>query len=97
MLAETGQQIELEIEPAWQEIRGGRLSNIPAQDIEAAFLGVFDGIVPESTRFLDGETIGALFDRVLPAVARLARGHLVGHRAAGAAWRRESRDSVACA
>lgn len=71
VLAETGQQIELDIEPALQEIRGGKLSNIPPQDIEAAFLGAFDGIVPESTRFLDGETIGELFDRVLPAVSAL--------------------------
>jgi len=71
VLAETGQQVELEIEPAWQEIRGGKLRQIPLQDLEAAFLGVFDGIVPESTRFLDGETIGELFDRVLPALAAL--------------------------
>ncbi|MGF6774608.1 broad specificity phosphatase PhoE [Paraburkholderia sp. GAS199] len=71
VLAETHQHVELEIESAWQEIRGGRLSQIPPQDIEAAFLGVFDGIVPESTRFLDGETIGSLFDRVLPALAAL--------------------------
>jgi broad specificity phosphatase PhoE len=71
VLAETGQQIELEIEPAWQEIRGGKLADIPPADIEAAFLSVFDGIVPEDTRFLGGETIGALFDRVLPRVAAL--------------------------
>ncbi|MFM0420387.1 histidine phosphatase family protein [Paraburkholderia aromaticivorans] len=71
VLAETAQQIELEIEPAWEEIRGGKLGNIPLHDMEAAFLGVFDGIAPESTRFLDGETIGELFDRVLPALAAL--------------------------
>jgi broad specificity phosphatase PhoE len=71
VLAETHQHIDLEIEPAWQEIRGGRLSDIPAADIEAAFLSVFDGVVPESTRFLGGETIGELFDRVLPTLATL--------------------------
>jgi broad specificity phosphatase PhoE len=71
VLAETRQQIELEVDPALQEIRGGKLSNIPPADIEAAFLGVFDGIVPETTRFLDGETIASLFDRVLPAVVAL--------------------------
>lgn len=71
VLAETGQHIELEIEPALQEIRGGKLGTIPSADVEASFLSVFDGVVPESTRFLDGETIGALFDRVLPAVAAL--------------------------
>lgn len=71
VLAETGQQIELEIDPALQEIRGGRLGSIPAADLEAAFLSAFDGIVAQSTRFLGGETIGELFDRVLPAVAAL--------------------------
>jgi probable phosphoglycerate mutase len=71
VLSETGQHIELEIEPAFEEIRGGKLGGIAPQDVEAAFLGVFDGIVPETTRFLGGETIGALFDRVLPAVAAL--------------------------
>lgn len=71
VLAETHQHIDLEVEPALQEIRGGKLSDIPATDIEAAFLSVFDGVVPESTRFLGGETIGELFDRVLPAVAAL--------------------------
>ncbi|MBV8628116.1 MAG: histidine phosphatase family protein, partial [Paraburkholderia sp.] len=71
VLAETGQHIELEIEPAWQEIRGGKLGSIPAKDLEAAFLGAFDGIVPEETRFIGGETIGELFDRVLPALAAL--------------------------
>jgi broad specificity phosphatase PhoE len=71
VLAETHQHIELEIDPALQEIRGGKLGSIPAADIEAAFLTVFDGVVPESTRFLGGETIGELFDRVLPAIAAL--------------------------
>jgi hypothetical protein len=61
----------------------------------AAFLSVFDGVVPESTRFLGGETIGELFDRVLPAVATLRDDDLVGHRAARAARRRQSRHPVA--
>jgi probable phosphoglycerate mutase len=39
--------------------------------MEHAFLRVFDGIVPETTRFLGGETIGELLDRVLPALAAL--------------------------
>ncbi|HVE09166.1 MAG TPA: histidine phosphatase family protein [Paraburkholderia sp.] len=71
VLAETGQQIDVEIEPAWREIRGGKLGSIPDTDIEAAFLGVFDGIVPEDVRFLGGETIGELFDRTLPALDAL--------------------------
>ncbi|SIT37611.1 Phosphoglycerate mutase [Paraburkholderia piptadeniae] len=65
------QDQQMEIEPAWEEIRSGKPGSIPAADLEAAFLGVFDGIVAEDTRFLGGETIGELFDRVLPAVAAL--------------------------
>jgi len=71
VLAETGQPVDVEIEPAWEEIRSGKLNNIPPADFEAAFLGAFDGIVPEQTQFIGGETIGQLFDRVLPAVAAL--------------------------
>ncbi|CAG9237646.1 Alpha-ribazole-5'-phosphate phosphatase [Paraburkholderia tropica] len=71
VLDATGQAIALEEEPAWQEIRGGRLADIPPADIENAFLRAFDGVVPEETRFLGGESIGELLDRVLPAVAEL--------------------------
>jgi broad specificity phosphatase PhoE len=71
VLAETGQTIEPETWPEWQEIRGGKLKDLSAADVERAFLSVFDGIVPEETRFLGGETIGDLLDRALPAVKRL--------------------------
>lgn len=71
VLDATGQQISLEEQPAWQEIRGGRLADIAPADIENAFLRAFDGVVPEATRFLGGESIGELLDRVLPAVAEL--------------------------
>jgi probable phosphoglycerate mutase len=71
VLAETGQEIEIEIWPEWQEIRGGRLAGVPPDEVESAFLSVFDGAVAETTRFLGGETIGELLDRVLPAVAKL--------------------------
>jgi probable phosphoglycerate mutase len=71
VLAQTGQSVGIEIWPEWQEIRGGRLGALPAVDVERSFLSVFDGIVPEETRFLGGETIGELLDRVLPPLARL--------------------------
>jgi broad specificity phosphatase PhoE len=71
VLAETGQQIELEVQPAWEEIHGGRLAEIPPDEVENAFLRVFEGVVPEATRFLGGETVGELLDRVLPEVAKL--------------------------
>jgi probable phosphoglycerate mutase len=71
VLEQTGQTIDIEIEPAWREIRGSKPGSIPDTDIEAAFLGAFDGIVPLDTRFLGGETIGALFDRTLPPLDAL--------------------------
>ncbi|KQR85957.1 fructose-2,6-bisphosphatase [Burkholderia sp. Leaf177] len=71
VLAETAQEIEIDVWPEWEEIRGGRLSNLPPEDFERAFLSVFDGIVPETTAFLGGETIGELMDRVVPPLQRL--------------------------
>jgi probable phosphoglycerate mutase len=71
VLAETGQQIEIEVWPELEEIRGGRLSAIPDETLRDAFVGAFEGMVAEDRRFLGGETIGQLLDRVLPAIARL--------------------------
>lgn len=71
VLVTTGQHLDIEVWPEWQEIRAGRLADLPPDEIEAAFLGAFDGVVPESTRFLGGETIGELLDRVLPPLVRL--------------------------
>ncbi len=71
VLEQTGQAIDIDIWPEWQEIRGGRLGGLPAADVERSFLSVFDGIVAEDTRFLGGETIGELLDRVIPPFQRL--------------------------
>lgn len=71
VLAAIEQHIELEVWPEWQEIRAGRLADLPPDRIEAAFLGAFDGVVAETTHFLGGETIGQLLDRTLPPLARL--------------------------
>ncbi|WP_186247497.1 histidine phosphatase family protein [Burkholderia gladioli] len=71
VLAETGQAIDVEVEPAWREIRGGHLADLPPEDVEAAFIGAFHGSVPEHVPFLGGETIGELIDRVLPPLAAL--------------------------
>ena len=59
---------------AWAELReiaGDRFSAIPPEDLEREFVGALHGIVPNEKRFLGGETIGELFERVLPAVDRL--------------------------
>ena len=57
--------------PELAEIRGGRLSDIPPDALEREFVHAFRGVIPNDTRFLRGESIGDLFDRVLPALERL--------------------------
>jgi probable phosphoglycerate mutase len=61
----------LEHWPDLQEIRGGRLSAIRDDELRDSFIAAFEGPVPREKRFLGGETIGELIDRVLPAVQRL--------------------------
>lgn len=50
-----------------QEIRPGRLSEIPRDRLAEAFLGAFAHANVEHHRFLGGESVGELLDRVLPA------------------------------
>ena len=57
--------------PELREIESGRLGEIPEDQLEAAFVETWRGVVPEETRFLGGETIAELLDRVLPAVDRI--------------------------
>ena len=62
---------EPEAWPELREIESGRLGEIPEDELEAAFVSAWRDVVPEDTRFLGGETIRSLLDRVLPAVDRL--------------------------
>jgi probable phosphoglycerate mutase len=71
VLDATGQAIAPEVWPELEEIRGGRLSAIPPDELERAFTGAFEGLVAAEQRFLGGESVGELMDRVHPAVARL--------------------------
>lgn len=57
--------------PDLQEIRGGRLADIPPDQLRAAFTGIFSGPVDPDVRFLGGESVGELQARVHPAIARL--------------------------
>jgi broad specificity phosphatase PhoE len=63
--------VEPESWPDLREIEAGRIADIPEDEIEQAFISVWRGIVPEDVRFLGGETIGSLLDRVLAALERL--------------------------
>jgi len=71
VLAETAQTIELQEWSDLVEIRGGRLSEIPDAQLKEAFTGAFEGIAPEDKRFLGGESVGELMNRVHPAIDRL--------------------------
>jgi len=55
----------------FQEIHGGRLRDIPPQELQAAFTALNRGSLTAETRFLGGERLGDFQDRVLPALARL--------------------------
>jgi broad specificity phosphatase PhoE len=72
---ETARIVAPDREPeAWPDLREletGRLADIPEDDLERAFSHAFKDVVPEDARFLAGETIGSLFDRVLPAIDRV--------------------------
>ena len=57
--------------PDLRELESGRLADFAEDELERAFLTAFKDIVPDEARFLGGETIGSLYDRVLPALERL--------------------------
>ncbi|WP_138858460.1 histidine phosphatase family protein [Inhella inkyongensis] len=66
-----GPQAEIEDWPALQEIHGGRLRDIPEDRLEACFTALQRGPLTEHSQFLGGETLGALWDRILPAQLQL--------------------------
>ncbi|MDZ7858569.1 histidine phosphatase family protein [Sphaerotilus sp.] len=74
VLAAASSATAIETEPALQEIRPGRLSDLPRDQVRTAFLGAFEGGTSqadvESHRFLGGESVGELLDRSLPAWAQ---------------------------
>jgi len=56
--------------PEFDEWRGGRLRDLSDEEAERAFVGALR-VDDESARFLGGESLGEVLDRVLPAVERL--------------------------
>jgi broad specificity phosphatase PhoE len=71
LLDETRQHIAIETWPELAELRSGPLDSIPVDDLRDAVVGIFEGVVPHEKRFAGGESIGALMDRVHPAIERL--------------------------
>jgi broad specificity phosphatase PhoE len=58
---------EPERRPAFAEWRGGRLDDVPPDELEQVFVGSLL-IRDEAARFLGGESLGEALDRVLPAL-----------------------------
>lgn len=71
VLAEIGHRGTVEQRPRLQEIRGGRLATIAERDLLHSFTALTDGVVDEDVKFLGGETVGQLLDRVLPEIDEL--------------------------
>jgi broad specificity phosphatase PhoE len=72
---ETARIVAPDTEPeSWPELReieSGRLGDIAEDELERTFVEAWRDVVPEEARFLGGETIGSLLDRVIPAVDHL--------------------------
>jgi probable phosphoglycerate mutase len=66
--------LPLEHRPALREIETGRLRDLAqlgSAAVEAAFLALLSRAIEPTTRFLGGETFGAMLERVLPAFQEL--------------------------
>jgi broad specificity phosphatase PhoE len=64
-------QLEPQACPELREIESGDLRGLAPEVVQEMMSTAFRGVVPPETQFLGGETIGALLDRVLPAVDEL--------------------------
>ena len=71
VLGAQSQAVEVETWPELEEARGGRLRDLPADQLHAEFTALQRGPLTDDTRFLGGERLGDLLDRVLPAWERL--------------------------
>ena len=54
-----------------REIESGELRGLDPADVQAMMTAAFRGVVPLESRFLGGESVGELFDRVVPEVEAL--------------------------
>jgi probable phosphoglycerate mutase len=61
----------IEENQALREIESGDLRGVAPGTVQEMMTAAFRGIVPLETQFLGGETIGELFDRVLPELDAL--------------------------
>jgi probable phosphoglycerate mutase len=68
VLAASGQALDVMADERLQEIRPGALGALPREQLVHSLLGLFSAAADvESHRFIGGESIGEMLDRVLPA------------------------------
>lgn len=60
--------VEPEARYELREIESGELRGVAPEAVHELMATAFRGVVPPETRFLGGESVAALFDRVLPAL-----------------------------
>jgi probable phosphoglycerate mutase len=63
--------VEPERRDALREIESGELRGVDPQEVQAMMTAAFRGVVPGEARFLGGESVDELFDRVLPELDAL--------------------------
>jgi probable phosphoglycerate mutase len=63
--------VDHEAHYALREIESGEIRGLDPGEVQAMMTTAFRGVVPLDTRFLGGETIAALIDRVIPEVDAL--------------------------
>jgi broad specificity phosphatase PhoE len=68
LLAQLESASTLEHRPALQEIRAGKLRDIPKHELRESFLSVLYGTASLDTKFMGGESVAELLDRVLPEI-----------------------------
>lgn len=70
-LALGGRELEIGVEPEFEEIRGASFAKIDPQQIRDAFMGAMQVTNPGEARFFGGESFGELAARVVPAWEKL--------------------------
>lgn len=72
---ETARIIAPAVEPesryGLREIESGDIRGVSQDEVQAMMTAAFSGVVPPNMRFLGGETIGELIDRVMPELDAL--------------------------
>jgi probable phosphoglycerate mutase len=95
VLAAAGQRVPVAIDERLQEIRPGASPTSRPTSSRRPSWRVFGGGQVEAHRFLGGESVGELLDRVLPAFDDLLADTDLAQRARRAARRREPRAHLA--